>query len=67
MTGDVTHHVALDAEALGVVLVDGGHFTLENEAFSVFGAHLQKLFKTKKWDVAVKIDDKEADPLRLER
>ena len=67
LTGDVTHHVALDAETLGVVLVDGGHFSLENEAFRVFGTHLQKLFKAKKWEVSLKIDEKEADPLRLER
>lgn len=67
LTGDVTHHVALDAEALGVVLVDGGHFTLENEAFRVFGAHLQKLLKMKKWDVSVKIDEKEADPFTIRK
>lgn len=67
LTGDVTHHVALDAETLGVVLVDGGHFTLENEAFRVFGGHLQKLFKMKKWDVSVKIDEKEADPFTIRK
>lgn len=67
LTGDVTHHVALDAESLGVVLVDGGHFALENTAFKVFGAYLQGLFKAKKWDVSVRIDEVESDPLRMER
>ena len=67
LTGDITHHVALDAENLGLVLVDGGHFSLENAAFRIFGAHLQKLFKAKKWDVSVKMDKEETDPLRLER
>ena len=65
LTGDVTHHVALDAESLGMVLVDGGHFALENAAFRVFGAHLQELLKTKEWDVSVRIDEEESDPLQM--
>ena len=65
LTGDVTHHVALDAASLGVVLVDGGHFALENAAFRVFGGHLQEILKAKEWDVCVRIDEEESDPLRM--
>ena len=65
LTGDVTHHVALDAESLGVVLVDGGHFALENAAFRVFGSHLQEVLKAREWDVCVRVDEEESDPMRM--
>ena len=65
LTGDVTHHVALEAESLGMVLVDGGHFALENAAFRAFGVHLQELLAARSWDVSVKIDEEGADPLRM--
>ncbi len=67
LTGDVTHHVALDAKTLGLVLVDGGHFALENAAFNVFAGFLQNRLKTENWDVSVQKDEKNADPLRMER
>ena len=63
LTGDVGHHVALEAESLGMVLLDGGHFHLEKTAFRVFGKNLNKMLKAEGWEVTIEIDEDETDPV----
>lgn len=63
LTGDIGHHVALEAEALGIALIDGGHFHSEKTAFRVFAGTVETLLKSKGWEVQVETDEGEADPL----
>jgi len=63
LTGDVGHHVALEAKSLGMALIDGGHFHTEKVAFRVFVKNLNKILKAKGWDVTFEIDKNETDPI----
>jgi len=63
LTGDVGHHVALEAEALGIALIDGGHFHSEKTAFKVFAKNLETLLRSKGWEIQVETDEGEVDPL----
>ena len=63
LTGDVGHHVALEAKSLGMALLDGGHFHTEKTAFRVFVKNLNKILKAKGWDVTFEIDKNETDPI----
>jgi dinuclear metal center YbgI/SA1388 family protein len=63
LTGDVGHHVALEAEALGIALIDGGHFHSEKTAFKVFARNLGTLLRSKGWEIQVETDEGEVDPL----
>ena len=63
LTGDVGHHVALEAKSLGMALIDGGHFHTEKVAFRVFVKNLNKILKAKGWEVAFEIDKNETDPI----
>jgi dinuclear metal center YbgI/SA1388 family protein len=40
VTGDLRHHVALDARTLGLALIDAGHYATEAAALEAFGAAL---------------------------
>jgi dinuclear metal center YbgI/SA1388 family protein len=42
VTGDVTYHVARDAERLGIALVDAGHFGTEAIFAAAMGPHLSR-------------------------
>lgn len=63
LTGDVGHHVALEAQALGIALIDGGHFHSERTAFRVFAKNLEALLRQKGWEVEVETDEEEINPL----
>jgi len=63
ITGDIGHHAAMEAAALGIALLDGGHFRSEQTAFKVFADTLQTILRGRGWDVTVEPDNEEADPL----
>ena len=63
LTGDVGHHVALEAKSLGMALIDGGHFHTEKTAFRVFVENLNKILRSKGWEVTFETDRNEADPI----
>ncbi|MBL7211630.1 MAG: Nif3-like dinuclear metal center hexameric protein [Desulfobacteraceae bacterium] len=64
LTGDVSYHHALEAEYLGIILIDVGHFATEKTAFGVFGKNLREKFAAEGWEVDLEVDEGEADPLR---
>jgi dinuclear metal center YbgI/SA1388 family protein len=64
VTGDVGHHVALEAETLGIALIDGGHFHSEKVAFQVFARNLETLLSSKGWKIEIETDEGEGNPLR---
>jgi dinuclear metal center YbgI/SA1388 family protein len=43
VTGDLRHHVALDARTLGLAVIDAGHFATEAAALPAFRAALERL------------------------
>jgi dinuclear metal center YbgI/SA1388 family protein len=63
LTGDVGHHVALEAETLGIALIDGGHFRSEKTAFRVFAGTLETLLRSQGWEIEVETDEGELDPI----
>jgi len=63
LTGDVGHHVALEAKAVGIALIDGGHFHSEKTAFRFFSGALEVLLKSKGWDIQVIAEEGEMDPI----
>jgi len=64
VTGDIGHHVALEADALGIALLDAGHFHLEQTAFRSFAVTLRTILERDGWDVEVQTDEEEVNPLR---
>ena len=63
LTGDVSHHHALEAESSGIVLIDGGHFRTEKTAFKVFADQFRDLVRAEGWEVRVEIEKDETDPM----
>jgi len=63
ITGDVGHHAALEAESLGIALIDGGHFHTEKTAFNIFCRNLKDFFRKEGWEVGVEIDSTQVDPI----
>lgn len=63
VTGDIGHHHALEAESLGVALVDAGHFHTEKTAFGVFAERLRAMVTEWGWEVAIEVDEDETDPM----
>jgi dinuclear metal center YbgI/SA1388 family protein len=66
VTGDVRHHEALEAESLGLALMDAGHFYTEKAALGPFGDRLGKAFIKRKMKVLVEVYGDEKDPARYE-
>lgn len=64
LTGDVSHHDALEADSLGLVLIDAGHFRMEKVAFDIFANRLGSLFLERGWDTTIEVDKNENDPMR---
>ncbi len=64
LTGDVTHHHAMEAESIGISMIDAGHFSTENTAFNIFAGYLRKAVQDCGWDVAVLVDEDETDPMK---
>ncbi len=63
VTGDVRHHHALEAEAAGIVLIDGGHFSTENSAFRHFAERLRSAAEGRRWELSIEVDENERDPV----
>ena len=63
LTGDIGHHHALEAESLGIALIDAGHFHTEKTAFGVFAERLRAMVTEWGWKVAVEVDEDETDPM----
>jgi dinuclear metal center YbgI/SA1388 family protein len=66
ITGDVRHHEALEAEALGLALIDAGHFKTEKPALKPFANQLRNRFSEQKMDVIVEVNETEKSPVRYE-
>ncbi len=66
VTGEVRHHEALEAEALGMTLIEAGHFQTENPALKPFANHLRNRFSEQNMDVIVEVNDREESPMRYE-
>ena len=66
ITGDVSHHEALEAENLGMALIDGGHFYTEKAALRPFMDRLKAALTKQDWDVTVDLYDNETCPMRFE-
>lgn len=66
LTGDVGHHVALEAISLGTAVMDGGHFHTERAAFMVFANNLERTLRDKGWEIRFHMDRDQTDPVRLD-
>jgi dinuclear metal center YbgI/SA1388 family protein len=66
VTGDVRHHEALEAKALGLALIDAGHFQTEKSALKPFANHLRNRFVEQRMDVIVEVYETEKSPMRYE-
>ena len=64
ITGDVGHHHALEAESIGIALIDAGHFNTEKVAFRCFAEHLMGLANDLGWEIEIETDEEESDPLQ---
>ncbi len=53
ITGEAKHHEILEAEELGLPLVDGGHYETEQFAINAFAEGLQKAADGLQWDIRV--------------
>lgn len=53
VTGDVRHHLALDAAELGLALIDAGHHATEVAAMPAFAARLEQVAQARGLDAAV--------------
>ena len=63
ITGDVRYHHAMEAESLGIALIDGGHFHTEKAAFRIFAKRLKGMIRARGWNVIVEVNDDERDPV----
>ena len=66
ITGDVRHHEALEAETLGLALIDGGHFHTEKAALWPFGNCLKNTLANRGWSISVEVYENEKEPMRYE-
>ena len=66
ITGEVRHHEALEAEALGLALIEAGHFQTEKPALKPFADRLRNRFLEQNMDVIVEVNDTEMRPVRYE-
>jgi GTP cyclohydrolase I len=64
ITGDIKHNEALLAQGVGLALIDGGHFNLENAAMHLFANILRDKFKDLGWDLIVETYKDEKAPMR---
>ena len=66
LTGDVRHHEALEAESLGLALIDAGHFHTEKAALGPFADRLRHDFMKRNMEVVVEFYKDETGPTRYE-
>jgi dinuclear metal center YbgI/SA1388 family protein len=65
ITGDIGHHDALNARALGVNVIDAGHFYTERVALTGFMEQLKERFMILGLDVKLELYKDETDPVRI--
>lgn len=63
VTGEVSHHHALEAKSLGIALIDGGHFHTEKAAFRNFAGRLMEVLTGKGWETTVEVYEDETSPI----
>lgn len=66
LTGDVKYHEAQDVAAMGLVLVDGGHFYTERVVIPVIAGRIRKAAQENGWDLSVVEDPTSADIFKYE-
>jgi len=64
VTGDVKYHEARSAEAMGIAIVDAGHFATEHLMVAALTELLNQSVKTRGWDLFFDAFTKETDPFR---
>jgi GTP cyclohydrolase I len=65
ITGDIGHHDALNARALGINVIDAGHFYTERVALTGFMEQLKERFTMLGLDVKLELYKDEIDPVRI--
>lgn len=63
ITGDLGHHHALEAENLGLALIDGGHFHTEKAALSLFADRFKGMLSKRNWEADVEFFKAEPCPM----
>lgn len=66
ITGDITHHQALEAMQIGMALIDAGHFQTERAALKPFADRLRSELANRRWKVRVEVFEDERDPFHYE-
>ncbi len=57
VTGDVKYHEGQDAVALGISIINAGHFATEQPVLSYVAEYLSKCAADAKWSVDIKVDE----------
>lgn len=65
ITGDVKYHEARTAEALGMTVIDAGHFATERLMVAELTHVLNRSAGARGWDVSFEAFAEEADPFRI--
>jgi putative NIF3 family GTP cyclohydrolase 1 type 2 len=65
LTGDVKYHEAREAEALGVALLDAGHFATERLMVAGLTSRLREELASRRMEVTVVPCDVEIDPFTV--
>lgn len=65
VTGDVKYHEALEAAAVGLTLVDAGHFATERPVVEALAGYLAGCAAEGGWDVAIGTDTLSGDVFRV--
>jgi putative NIF3 family GTP cyclohydrolase 1 type 2 len=62
LSGDLGYHLAREAEAAGIAMVDAGHFGTEHPAVAVLAQKLEAVVLERRWPVTVSVCTLEKDP-----
>jgi dinuclear metal center YbgI/SA1388 family protein len=65
ITGDVKYHEGQDAVAVGMAMIDAGHFATEQPVLSHVEKYLSKCAIDKKWLVDIKVDQVNKDVFQI--
>ena len=65
VTGDVKYHEARTAEALGIAVIDAGHFATEQLMITELTQLLNQSAGVRGWEVTFEAFSKETDPFRI--
>jgi dinuclear metal center YbgI/SA1388 family protein len=64
ITGDFSHHDAMEAHARGLAVIDGGHFYTEKAALALYASRFKGLLEERGWEVDVAIYKDERNPIQ---